>query len=1308
MSSIYKLSIKGIRAFEPESDETIQFGFPLTLICGQNGCGKTTIIECLKYATTGNLPPNSKGGAFVHDPSLSSRVQTTGQVKLAFKDAKGRSMITTRTVQASNKNTKSGAGAGNVTFKTLEGQLASIEHGQKISISSKNAELDSQIPAFLGASPAILDNVIFCHQDDSLWPLSEASVLKKKFDDIFEASKFTKVIDNLKTIRKDMAVDIKLIEQSVNHLKVDKDRAKKIKERLTGMEESANIFEVEISDLSLRIVEKQREADNLFATNQEFQKILSDYENLLMKKSSLEDNISNLEKTIDILPDTNEELYNKQENFASLVDEKNNSIEKYQIVGKDLESDLKVETNHYNELIRLDGSLKAKKAEYDVNVDKMNEVVSDNSDKLKVELTQDDLTNRGNFKNALEKQNTQIQNSQKELVRQNKANESEKQSQLQETINSILKEEQNLEFVNNDLQKNKQNLYVLKRKLDSSTNDESELIAKKEELTQATQALNDKKSKNESKDLDIKMMDSNTEISKLEFELDEISKKLSTSNKQSELRSKLTFLEDSVKTKNEEIVKTLQKLNDDYKLLIGEDIEIELAEAKYNDKFSELSTDVDDQQKKVFSVQSELESLKSSRVKIDNDRSENDAKISSLKDEITKVIDDDNVDAYESIVQELEDDYRNVTEDVNTFEVTKSYGQSAIDMAEKNKCCLLCKRMFDNPALKKFIEELKQGFDESKIQEVKSRADEIGKELNEVKKIGLKVITYRECVALKPTFDNQLVELNNKQNALNDTLKKEVKKLENLKASFDSASILKKPLADATRLNLEVHDLDLQIDDLNDDLGGFGTAVASIGELQKQQQDANTKIRDLRHDLNASMEEKNKLQRELQKLENKVKDTKLIISNLERSLADVQNIKKNISDLDSTISNDETKSNELQSSLKDRKDKKDQQSHELKQIQDENNKQEYKIQKEVQFFSDLLSKFSSLDNAIKGFEMNVLSKLQENTLQMEKVLKECESIKSKITDNSSTIKSLEKEVMDSSRIKHNIMANIDYRAQVSRLDETDFQLNALDIDNAHLKKQEYQENSNKIRGELTDLNTQHAGKVGEVKQIKDQIANMNKELATEYKNVDNLHREEWIKLQTNLLVSNDIQNYSKALDNAIMKFHSIKMEDINRILNELWSQTYKGSDISTIAIKSDVNLQAKGNRSYNYRVVMVKDSNELDMRGRCSAGQKVLASILIRLALAECFGANCGMIALDEPTTNLDNENAEALAAALNKIIEYRKQQSNFQLIVITHDEKFLTHIQGDRFTDHFYRIERDEKSKSRIYSIPISRIQEF
>jgi DNA repair protein RAD50 len=50
-----------------------------------------------------------------------------------------------------------------------------------------------------------------------------------------------------------------------------------------------------------------------------------------------------------------------------------------------------------------------------------------------------------------------------------------------------------------------------------------------------------------------------------------------------------------------------------------------------------------------------------------------------------------------------------------------------------------------------------------------------------------------------------------------------------------------------------------------------------------------------------------------------------------------------------------------------------------------------------------------------------------------------------------------------------------------------------------------------------------------------------------------------------------------------MKFHTIKMEEINRIVEELWKRTYQGTDVDTILIRSD-NETAKGNRSYNYRV----------------------------------------------------------------------------------------------------------------------------
>lgn len=51
--------------------------------------------------------------------------------------------------------------------------------------------------------------------------------------------------------------------------------------------------------------------------------------------------------------------------------------------------------------------------------------------------------------------------------------------------------------------------------------------------------------------------------------------------------------------------------------------------------------------------------------------------------------------------------------------------------------------------------------------------------------------------------------------------------------------------------------------------------------------------------------------------------------------------------------------------------------------------------------------------------------------------------------------------------------------------------------------------------------------------------------------------------------------------------------------------TYKGNDIDTIEIRSDVEKNTSNSRirSYNYRIVLkTYDDTELDMRGRCSAG----------------------------------------------------------------------------------------------------------
>ena len=71
MTTVEKMQISGIRSFSPYNDIVLNFYAPLSLIVGHNGAGKTTVIECLKQATTGALPPNCKNGQnFIHDPEV--------------------------------------------------------------------------------------------------------------------------------------------------------------------------------------------------------------------------------------------------------------------------------------------------------------------------------------------------------------------------------------------------------------------------------------------------------------------------------------------------------------------------------------------------------------------------------------------------------------------------------------------------------------------------------------------------------------------------------------------------------------------------------------------------------------------------------------------------------------------------------------------------------------------------------------------------------------------------------------------------------------------------------------------------------------------------------------------------------------------------------------------------------------------------------------------------------------------------------------------------------------------------------------
>lgn len=129
MASLNKLAIRGIRSFDDKQIAVIEFFSPVTVIVGHNGRGKTTIIECLKYATTGDQPPNTRGGAFIHDPKMANEKEVKAQVKLRFHAANGNRMLAVRNLSVTQKKT------GGLTMKTLESILSldeNVDRGGKV------------------------------------------------------------------------------------------------------------------------------------------------------------------------------------------------------------------------------------------------------------------------------------------------------------------------------------------------------------------------------------------------------------------------------------------------------------------------------------------------------------------------------------------------------------------------------------------------------------------------------------------------------------------------------------------------------------------------------------------------------------------------------------------------------------------------------------------------------------------------------------------------------------------------------------------------------------------------------------------------------------------------------------------------------------------------------------------------------------------------------------------------------------------------------------------------------------------------
>ncbi|KAK2738759.1 DNA repair protein rad50 [Myotisia sp. PD_48] len=1291
-AKIDKLSILGVRSFDNTRSETIQFHTPLTLIVGYNGSGKTTIIECLKYATTGDLPPNSKGGAFIHDPKLCGEKEVFAQVKLAFRATSSAKMVVTRSLQLTVKKLTR-------QQKTLDGQLLMVKEGERTAISSRVAELDQIMPQYLGVSKAILDSVIFCHQDESLWPMSEPSVLKKKFDEIFEALKYTKAIDNIKALRKKQNEELgkyKIMEQ---HARDDKDKADRAEKRSVKLQEEIEALRAESHLLSKEMRRTAELADKAWKESESYAEVLGALEGKRIEARSIRSSISNIKQHLVEVDESDEWLRSTLEQFESrqlqYKEQEESSKEKY--------LDLKelIEQNRHQ--------LGFKQSEQGKHVN-----------------------DKAHFERQVERRSKLI----KEIARQNSFRGFDDDLDEMQIADFMERMQRLFKERNQALEKAKRDTQTGLKEAQTFLNQLSQRKAALQEAKNSSKrqiALNDKEAAGYQSRLNDIDVDEGF-CATLESRIEEVENNLQREKEKAAINSweddieennaKIRYLEDESAKLNTELIQGTKKAGDLARLdhLKGElkdrERSLETMTGAHGDRISKLISqswtpgDIEQQFQNVLNdaiaaanaadeertgVVKEFElvdfRLKNARKTLPQHQKE----VKKCANAIYDATGDEPLE-YSGIVKQRQTDLDLARKDADQYSGLGEYLTKCLEAANDKKVCRTCSRPFKSETdFQLFKKKLEGLIKRATVEGAAEAIQDMEEQLENVRAASSYYDTWIRLTETDiPALEKEISQLESQYESLLTQMDGREKIMSQKMESRRDIESISKTVATITRYDSEIKTLKAQIQELSAKQEESGSS-RTLEDIQDEIATIGEKTRQLKKVINKLSNDRDQSRATITKLELRLRDVRSELDNakfqlekkatLAARVEEYRNLnmkqREDIEHADEDIENLAPEISKAQAKYDD--------------ISVRGEQKERELQKEVSALTDSVYQLELANEDITSYnERGGPAQLERSKREVQNLTDEIGRLETEQTELTRELNNISARLKDSENTKRQYSDNLRYRQETEALSGVNEEIGALEAQNAEVDRSRFKDESERNTREYNALAAKQASKMGEMKSKDDQLMQLLADWNTDYKDAAVKFKEAHIKVETTKAAVDDLGRYGGALDKAIMKYHGLKMEEINRIIGELWQKTYRGTDVDTILIRSD-NENSRGNRSYNYRVCMVKQDAEMDMRGRCSAGQKVLASIIIRLALAECFGVNCGLIALDEPTTNLDRDNIRSLAESLHDIINTRRQQANFQLIVITHDEEFLRHMQCGDFCDYYYRVSRNERQKSVI-----------
>ncbi|ORX37164.1 hypothetical protein BD324DRAFT_625039 [Kockovaella imperatae] len=1305
MASLNKLAIRGIRSFDDKHVQVIEFYSPLTVIVGHNGSGKTTIIECLNYVTTGLLPSGSKtGGAFVHDPKMANEKEVKAQVRLRFWNLNRQRMTATRNLQVTTKKT------GGLTFKTLEGILAKSDEGdaagKRNTISTKCSEMDEEVPLLLGVSKAILENVIFCHQEESNWPLSEPAALKKKFDDIFEATKYTKALDNIKALRKERTVELKVDKERLKFFKADKEKAEKLRKQLDDEVRKETAKQIEVDELKQGVDRYKILNVEHYATAASFQSTFERVENLRARKTMLENNRKHILEGMTEMTEETDELEHMLENFATHL----KSIEGKKAMQVEMrdkeEAALEDLRKRERGLASAQGGLVANKNIYERNVKERESAIrqaAKTHDFAGYDYSPLEESKVVEFVDKLHELVRRAESDLKKLQAQGARRERDLQAELDRLAglktSAIATKKSKQEQIAQLTEKVRQS----EASFESVSSLDVEIALLESKIAEAEEHRSKLEKEIRDARFDEAIREKTMIVRQKEAERDKVNAELSVLNRQADSRAQLAIKRNERVSKENQVAASVASHSARFEELIGAKLEPGTMEEKITIALGKRDREVQEAESSSAASNRNLSTLQTSLNIAKRSLKEKREEYDRIEKEVRSGLEETGKETIELAIEEAENEIKILQIEMNDKSTTAAFWEQILAKAQSDHKCMACDRAIAESqakAVENYMNRRVAGSKRVNVDELKEDEKNWMEELQNrrnLQTLNKTMVELRDKTMppLEKQVEEETIQLDKVQNEVEDA-KMGVQKA---KLAVRDLQTLKSAATLVSRTLGEITDLAADVARLERDLEGSGS-LKTVEEVQHEVDLLSAEIKNVSRDQQALVSEKDLKSNSVRSASDDIGQKRLRLGTLKSQQEKRMRDEAALTELQETLSQLQNQLKTLDSSAQSAEAPWREKMEELNRYRTERQNAENDQSLQVGIYQSSLNDLESKHRACQAYltEGND-RKIRENEAQMEDLKREIGLTTEARAKIDSAIASLQDELSRANSLRTNISANVRYRNEQKDILKVQEELDGMDVEEAAKARKDFNKRFSQMMQREQEITNDWQRASGVLSQVIENRKRMQETLESEYKNIDKMFKEQLIKTKVSEVANNDLEKYGKALDNAILKYHSIKMDEINDNIGHLWNKTYQGTDIDGIKIVSDHDetTSTSTRKSYNYRVVMIKDSVELDMRGRCSAGQKVLASIIIRLALAESFGQGCGVLALDEPTTNLDQENINALAESLAEIIRERRRQANFQLIVITHDEGFLQRLAAHDVLEYYWRVHRDASQKSAL-----------